>query len=302
MRSVPLLELDKKEITITFFVLNYEHFLINWLKFCSLIGLVSVNQLVLLYIQILFRFFCIMATSTIILKFSQTTKGRRVVLYDGYIYTLNQNRGKVKYWRCEDRTCSAFLHTDGNDNFKAHSGTHDGHLPSPERIELLELKRKVKERVIKETTAITRIYDQELAAARLSSTALALAPSARYVREYLLLKCVFIFHWTQCLEPSLSRLRRKTTPVLPSSRDFEIPNEYSQTLTGKPFLLIDTLIRGKRMLAFANELQVVILFKSKHIFIDGTFSVCPPFFDQVFTIHGVHHEHGEFSFYSLVCV
>ena len=56
------------------------------------------------------------------------------------------------------------------------------------------------------------------------------------------------------------------------------------------------------MLTFANELQLTILFKSKHIFIDGTFSVCPPFFDQVFTIHGVHHEHSEFSFYSFVHV
>ncbi|CAF1672524.1 unnamed protein product, partial [Adineta ricciae] len=93
------------------------------------------------------------------------------------------------------------------------------------------------------------------------------------------------------IEPSLSRLRRQTTPALPTSRDFDIPDRYGETLAGKPFLLIDTLIRGKRMLAFANELQLVILFKSKHIFIDGTFSVCPPFFDQVFIIHGVHHEH-----------
>ena len=54
------------------------------------------------------------------------------------------------------------------------------------------------------------------------------------------------------------------------------------------------------MLTFANELQLTILLKSEHIFIDGTFSVCPPFFDQVFSIHGVHHEHSEFSLYSLI--
>ena len=53
------------------------------------------------------------------------------------------------------------------------------------------------------------------------------------------------------------------------------------------------------MLTFANELQLTILFKSKHIFIDGTFSVCSPFFDPVFTIHGVHHEYGEFSLHPL---
>ncbi|CAF1372389.1 unnamed protein product [Adineta ricciae] len=219
-----------------------------------------------------------MATSTSIVKFGVTTKGMRVVLFDRYIYTLNQNRGKVKYWRCQGRTCSAFVHTDGNDNYKAHSSTHKSHLPSPERIELLDFKRKVKERVIKETTAIARIHDQELAAARLSQTLLMLAPSAGDS------------------QPSLSRLRLQTTPALSTSRDFDIPDKYGETLAGKPFLLIDTLIRGKRMLAFANELQLVILFNLKHIFIDGTFSICPPFFDQVFTIHGVHHE------YVVLCV
>jgi hypothetical protein len=127
----------------------------------------------------------IMATSLIVLEYSVTTKGKRVVLFNGYIYTLNQDRGKVKYWRCEDRTCAASVRTDENDSYKAHTGTHNGHLPSPERIEILEFKRKVKERVITETTPISRIYDQELAAASLSQTALALAPSAKDSRECL---------------------------------------------------------------------------------------------------------------------
>jgi hypothetical protein len=127
-----------------------------------------------------------MTTHRVSLSFSVTTKGKRTLLYDGYIYTLNRDRGKVKYWRCEDRTCSAFIHTDGNDCYKTHSGSHNGHLASPERVELLEFKRKVKERVINETTAIARIYDQELAAANLSPIALALAPAAKDSRKFLL--------------------------------------------------------------------------------------------------------------------
>ncbi|CAF4431060.1 unnamed protein product, partial [Rotaria sp. Silwood2] len=182
-------------------------------------------------------------------------------------------RGKVKYWRCEDRSCSSFVHTDANDNYKAHSGTHDGHLPSPDRIELLEFKKNVKERVIHETTPIARIYEQELAAVKLSQTSLALAPDAKDAHS------------------SLSRLRRKTIPTLPTSIDFGIPTIYTQALDGKEFIFKDTQIRGKRELIFASERQLVMLFESKHIFIDDTFLVCPPFFDQVLTIHGVHHEH-----------
>ena len=41
---------------------------------------------------------------------------------------LNKDRGKVKYWR----SCTAFVHTDDKDNYKAHYGSHDG---SPEQIQ-----------------------------------------------------------------------------------------------------------------------------------------------------------------------
>ena len=76
-----------------------------------------------------------MTTNVINLEFSTTTKGKRLLLFGGYIYTLNKDRGKVKYWRCHDRSCTAFVHIDGNDNYKSHSGSHDNHLPSPEQIE-----------------------------------------------------------------------------------------------------------------------------------------------------------------------
>ncbi|CAF2504455.1 unnamed protein product [Rotaria sp. Silwood2] len=195
-----------------------------------------------------------MAATQVLLEFGVTTKGKRLLIFDGHIYTLNKDRGKVKYWRCQDRFCSAFVHTDGKDNYKVHSGTHDGHLPSPERIELLKFQQKVKERVVKETTPIARIYEQELAVSKLSQTSLALVADAKDA------------------QPSLSRLRRKTTPTLPTSSDFDIPMNYRQTLDGKDFLFKDTLIRGKRALIFANERQLAMLFESKHIFIDGTFS------------------------------
>ena len=48
---------------------------------------------------------------------------------------LNKNRDKVKYWRCRDWSCTAFVHTDGKDNYKAHYESHDGYLPSPEQIQ-----------------------------------------------------------------------------------------------------------------------------------------------------------------------
>ena len=76
-----------------------------------------------------------MITNAINHECSTTTKGKRLLLFGGYTYTLNKGRGKVKYWRCRDWPCTAFVHTDGKDNYKAHCGSHDGYLLSTEQIQ-----------------------------------------------------------------------------------------------------------------------------------------------------------------------
>ena len=121
-----------------------------------------------------------------LLEFSVSSRGKPVLLCNGYIFNLNKKYKDMKYWRCEDRSCAVSIQTDKNDVYKAMKGKHEMHLPDSERIELLGFKQKVKYRVMNESTPIARIYDQELAAGNLSSVALALAPLAREARTYLL--------------------------------------------------------------------------------------------------------------------
>ena len=122
--------------------------------------------------------------TTPVLKFSTTSKGKRLLIYDGHSYTLNQDRPNTKYWRCQERTCSACVHTDKNDNFKIRTGNHN-HLATPERIELVELRHNVKRRVIEESTPVAMIYDQEMAAAQLTLPALSIAPNSNEARTYI---------------------------------------------------------------------------------------------------------------------
>ncbi|CAF0951855.1 unnamed protein product [Adineta steineri] len=70
------------------------------------------------------------------------------------------------------------------------------------------------------------------------------------------------------LKPSFQHRRRKTIPHHPISDTFEIPNKSSQTLDAEDVLL------------FATDLQLEIFFQSSHIFMDGTFNACPPYFDH----------------------
>ena len=122
--------------------------------------------------------------TTPVLKFSTTSKGKPLLIYDGQSYTLNQDRPNIKYWWCQERTCSACVHTDKNGNFKARTGDHN-HLATPEHIELVELRHNVKRRVLEEFTPIAMIYEQEMAAARLTLPALSIAPNSKEARMFI---------------------------------------------------------------------------------------------------------------------
>ncbi|CAF4818552.1 unnamed protein product, partial [Rotaria magnacalcarata] len=186
----------------------------------------------------------------------------------GYVYRLKKSTKNVKYWVCQSNSCAANVHTNASDQFVKANGQHQ-HLPAPERIELRDLKNKAKERVRTEATSVPKIYEEELARSNISSAALILAPLPADAKSV------------------LNRVRRKITPPIPTSSDFDIPDVYRQTLTGKPFVCTDRFIRNKRMILFATDQQLETLFSSEWIFLDGTFDACPSQFKQLYTIHSL---------------
>ncbi|CAF4431310.1 unnamed protein product [Rotaria sp. Silwood2] len=140
-----------------------------------------------------------------------------MLIYSGYVYRLKKSTKNVKYWVCQSNSCAANVHTNASDQFVKANGQHQ-HLPAPEHIELRDLKNKVKERVRTEATSVPKIYEEELARSNISSAALILAPLPADAKSV------------------LNRARRKITPPIPTSSDFDIPDLYRQTLNGKPFL------------------------------------------------------------------
>ena len=114
-------------------------------------------------------------TDTSPISFTASNRSKPLVIYSGYDYRLKSSTEKVKYWTCISKRCTANVHTKTNDQFIKAAGEHH-HLPSPEQIELRNLKKEVKDRVQLETTSVPKIYDEELARSNPSSVALTLAP------------------------------------------------------------------------------------------------------------------------------
>ncbi len=218
-----------------------------------------------------------------------------MLVYSGYIYRLKKWTEKVKYWSCKSNGCTANIHTNAQDHFIKAGGDHQ-HLPSPEQIELRNLKKKVKDRVQVETTSIPKIYEEELARSNLSSVALTLAPVLGEASTFYIVEIFNVFPCS--IESGLNRVRRKTTPALPTSADFDIPDFYRQSLDGEQFICSDKTINKKRMIIFATAKQLEILFSSEWIFLDGTFHSCPKEFKQIYTIHGLKFHQSEFIGYS----
>ena len=111
--------------------------------------------------------------------------------------------------------------------------------------------------------------------------------------------CLEKFNSLCLIDSTLNQTRRLTTPCLPNDIDFDIPRKFKQTTDGERYLLADRVQRcegevDNRILVFATDEQLNILFTSSHILMDGTFHCSPSHFHQVYSIHGVKNNHSKF--------
>jgi hypothetical protein len=74
--------------------------------------------------------------------------------------------------------------------------------------------------------------------------------------------------------------------------NFDIPSRYKKTTGGERYLLPDKIQRingnvEKRIIVYATDEQLRLLFTSTHIMMDGTFDSSPPHFDQIYSLHAI---------------
>ena len=113
------------------------------------------------------------------ISFITSNKNKRLLVINDYIYYLNKTTEKITYWKCDEKLCWAGVHLSSNDLFLKHTKNIHTHMPTSERLEIRKMIANVKNRVNGETTAVGKIYTEELARANLSTTALAMALTAR---------------------------------------------------------------------------------------------------------------------------
>ena len=114
--------------------------------------------------------------------FLVSNKGKPLLVLNDYVFKKNKETKTKKYWVCQTSGCGAYVHTSIQDVVLKITSEHN-HLPHPENMALKSFRTKVKQRVMKETTPIIKIYEEEIVASQMSPQTLAIMPLARELRK-----------------------------------------------------------------------------------------------------------------------
>lgn len=96
---------------------------------------------------------------------------------------------------------------------------------------------------------------------------------------------------TSCLNRMVQSIRSQKEDHFPKFNDLSdlvIPEEYTFTIKGKPFLIHDSQDGKNRIIAFSTTKNLKLLKKCSIWLSDGTFKVVPVIFSQLYTLHGLY--------------
>ena len=106
----------------------------------------------------------------------------------------------------------------------------------------------------------------------------------------------------ETMRRSIRRAREGDNPPAPPAvnRGFVIPPEYQNMENGDPFLRFDNNDPNDRILIFGTDDSLGFLANADDWYMDGTFTVAPPQFNQLYTVHGLSGDHHVVGCYALL--
>lgn len=196
-------------------------------------------------------------------------KNARVLIHEGFRYRKDRQHAHSTTWRCTKAGCKGRL-IEYNDLRKP--TTEHNHAPDPGLIGTWEFKTAVKA-LAKTSERRPRQIIQSVA-----STSAVTPEVAVNLPSY------------DSLRKTIHKVRtaaRGTSFNFEAAEDIVIPEEFANLPSGEKFLISDTTEHGSRILMFGTHKNVSVLNEYQHWCVDGTFSVAPKTFSQIYTIHAL---------------
>ena len=212
----------------------------------------------------------------------RSQKNKQMVAWDGYLYTFKRQTAKFIHWRCSDRNCNGTLKTpmDLNnpeaDCFFTVMTPHR-HQPRPDLVFRAEARNNVVAQAMNTDNSPRNILHGELQTQPQSN--------------------VSVVGSLNGVQQLINRRRRMSVPVNDINEELlNIDNELMVTVRGHQFYQFGpSRMRGIRvessLCMFFAENMIGVLRDNGVWSIDGTFSVCPAPFKQLYTISVLKNHH-----------
>lgn len=205
-------------------------------------------------------------------------KGRPMKVVDGFKFYRDKDLKNAIKWRCSQKGCKSYIHTDitGN-NLIEHNDEHGGHL-RPQNLQREMLSNSIKVEAKKDL----KVRPSQSARQQIPN----LPPD---------LKDDVTTDDLDRIRVNSYRARRSRFPAIPKSMD-EVhealnaldPREI-ETSRSEEFLMRND--RGRNIIVFSTPSNLRFLAGCRKILMDGTFEYCVKHFKQMFTIHAVENKH-----------
>ena len=208
------------------------------------------------------------------LLFTSSERDQLILNYNSHQYTKKCARKMSNEWRCRDRGFASTLSLcTSNAKVLREPSTHTCLQSTSAGKSLVdEVVGNMKKRAREETTSIPKIYTQEIVKARISHPGLATG---------------LLFPTFENVDASLYRSQSKNYPSLPKSPvDLVVPDVWRLAKHGESFLIVDELYGEDRLLIFASDWSLIFLSECEQWHSDGTFTIRPLIFEQVYILCG----------------
>jgi hypothetical protein len=206
--------------------------------------------------------------------FSSTTKGKPLLMDSfNYEYVLNKEVKDRKFWKCKnDRSklhppCPGRATTEGE--FTLSTRAHN-HLSDPTLVKVKMAEKRIVDMAKENPSLKTSFLLKEWAKATLSPA----DRSKAMLRD--------------SMRRKVQKAKNKVLvrPPIPQNFDDleEIPEQFAMTSDGERFLLFNEEFEEGRIIIFASASGLIMLQRSETWSCDGTFSVVPAPFLQIYTL------------------
>ena len=198
-----------------------------------------------------------------------TTRGGNKLRVNGFTYRIQERRTTSIKWKCDEGNCNERLKTNLKMANAVEMGIHRHDPHEPNVIEAQQLRIAM--------TAQINMRPHVSAGQIHREATLNADPNV-------------VAHLTSgpSIKRSLRRTKCKNRPPLPlTAEQLVINHNYSHTRNNQLFLIKDEIFEGDRMLIFASNFLLTLLFAAGAgtVFMDGTFQMVPAIFLQLFMLN-----------------